>query len=167
MNPRPKSELARPSKTASYGQLAKNIGELILQARRETARAVNAILTVTYWEIGRRIVEFEQQGKRRAEYGASLLDRLHIDLTERYGRGFSRQNLQSMRQFYICFPPDLICQTLSGESSSGVTTPAICQTVSGKFSDPKNRPRSANTVCCIEAKNLADRFHLPWSHYVR
>ncbi len=61
-------------------------------------------MTATYWEIGRRIVEHEQQGEQRAAYGRELLGRLSADLRTRFGRGFSRQNLQQMRQFYLLFP---------------------------------------------------------------
>ena len=74
-------------------------------------------MTATYWEIGRRIVEFEQGGERRAEYGEQLLARLGDDLVSRFGRGYSRRNLQSMRQFYLSFPANQIRQTLSAESS--------------------------------------------------
>ncbi|MEW6130026.1 MAG: PDDEXK nuclease domain-containing protein [Acidobacteriota bacterium] len=87
---------------------------LLEASRRATARAVNSIMTATYWEIGRRIVEIEQGGKGRAEYGEALLKRLAKDLTARFGRGFSRQNLQQMRLFYLAHQE--ICQTLSGKS---------------------------------------------------
>nr|MBA3585828.1 restriction endonuclease subunit S [Gemmatimonadota bacterium] len=80
-----------------YEGLVGEIGVLLDQARRTSARAVNAIMTATYWEIGRRIVEHEQQGKARAEYGEALLERLSRDLTARFGRGFSVNNLESMR----------------------------------------------------------------------
>ncbi len=62
--------------------------ELLEQARRTTVRAVNSVLTATYWEIGRRIVEFEQGGKETSEYGEKLLERISADLTARHGRGF-------------------------------------------------------------------------------
>jgi hypothetical protein len=71
-----------------------------LEAAANGARTLNSILTATYWEIGRRIVEFEQGGKARAEYGEALLNRLSQDLGERHGRGFSHQGLQKMRAFY-------------------------------------------------------------------
>ena len=58
-----------------------------------------AIMAATYWEIGRRIVEFEQRGEKRAKYGKALLERLSKDLTLRYGRGFARPNLIRFRQF--------------------------------------------------------------------
>ncbi|MBQ7188832.1 MAG: DUF1016 family protein [Kiritimatiellae bacterium] len=67
-------------------------------------RAVNAELVIANWNIGRHIVEFEQGGKARAEYGKELLKRLAVDLTARYGRGFSRSKLIYMRLFYLMFP---------------------------------------------------------------
>ena len=66
--------------TQNYKVFSKSIFQLLESARRQTARSVNALLTSTYWEIGRRIVEYEQEGKRRADYGAELLKKLSVDL---------------------------------------------------------------------------------------
>src|SRR5271163_643451 len=88
-----------PATDLDYGLLLTGLASLVEQARRASARAVNGILTATYWEAGRRIVEFEQGGKARAAYGEGLLKRLGQDLTAKHGRGFSRQNLQLMRAF--------------------------------------------------------------------
>lgn len=68
------------------------------------AVAVNNVLVETYWHIGKHIVEYEQNGNERAEYGSGLLNRLSHDLTERYGRGFSKSNILYMRKFYMVFP---------------------------------------------------------------
>jgi hypothetical protein len=84
-----------------YRRLITDISTFLDRARRNAARSVNAILTATSWQIGRRIVEHEQGGKDRAEYGDELLTRLASDLTARHGRGFSRQGLQRMRAFYL------------------------------------------------------------------
>jgi len=84
-----------------YAGLLTGISDLLEHARRMSARSVNSILTATYWEIGRRIVEFEQGGKARAEYGEQLLKRLGADLTATHGRGFSWRNLFRMRGFYL------------------------------------------------------------------
>jgi hypothetical protein len=100
-----------------YDAMLSGVAGLLEEARRTSARAVNAIMTATYWEIGRRIVEFEQGGKDRAGYGEELLQRLSDDLAARFGRGFSRQNLQRFRDVYHCYPPARICSTLSGKSS--------------------------------------------------
>ncbi|AFL75362.1 Protein of unknown function (DUF1016) [Thiocystis violascens DSM 198] len=126
---------------AHYAGLQGDIIRLLESARRSAARSVNALMTASYWEIGRRIVEFEQGGTERAEYGEALIQRLALDLTGRFWRGFSRQNLQQMRAFYLTLPLDDICQTLSGKSSPAQTfetssatssAPQIRQTASGE-----------------------------------
>ena len=73
--------------------------DLLEAARRASARSVNAIMTATYWEIGRRIIECEQAGEVRATDGSEMLKRLSADLSDRFGRGFSRANLEYMRRF--------------------------------------------------------------------
>lgn len=104
--------------------------ELMEAARRATARSVNAIMTATYWEIGRRIVELEQRGESRAEYGKQVIERLAKDLSDRFGRGFQKSNLFQMRAFYLTYPH--LQQPLSSETIS----PEIFQTLSGKFPLP-------------------------------
>ena len=91
-----------------------SIKELMDNARNKVAREVNNILIQTYWEIGRIIVEDEQGNSDRAEYGKQLVTDLSKRLTKEYGKGFSRSNLQNMRNFYLSYP---ICQTLSGKLS--------------------------------------------------
>lgn len=101
-----------------YQQIHDGIIRLVDTARTETVRSINAIMTATYWEIGRRIVEFEQGGEARAAYGTQLIERLSVDLSQRYKRGFSTGNLRQMRVFYLYFQHIEIQQTLSGESNS-------------------------------------------------
>ncbi|ECR0404880.1 DUF1016 domain-containing protein [Salmonella enterica] len=101
-----------------YQQIHNGIIRLVDTARTETVRSINAIMTATYWEIGRRIVEFEQGGEARAAYGTQLIERLAVDLSQRYKRGFSTGNLRQMRVFYLYFQHIEIQQTLSGESNS-------------------------------------------------
>lgn len=96
-----------------YDALLGEVAELLESARRSAARAVNTVLTQTYWEIGRRLVEIQQGGEARAGYGETLLKRLSQDLTAQFGRGFSRSNLEQMRAFYLGWP---ISQTVSGKS---------------------------------------------------
>jgi len=94
----------KPVIMKGYDSLLSDMVSLIEEARRASARTVNAIIIATYWEMGRRIVENEQSGHRRAGYGHALLKNLSADLTSKFGRGFSRQNLQQMRQFYRAYP---------------------------------------------------------------
>ncbi len=94
----------------NYEGLIVGIGNLLATAREKVATQINTILVQTYWEIGRYIVEYEQKGNEKAEYGSQLFDRLSKDLTEAHGKGFSRSNLFYIRKLYIVFP---ICETLS------------------------------------------------------
>ena len=155
-----------PASAAGFEDLVGGIEELLEAARRASTRSVNAIMTATYWEVGRRIVEFEQGGAVRAGYGEQLLEKLSAKLTTRLGKGFSRQNLQRFRAFYIAFPPEKIRSTLSSISPDGEDG-AIRPTLSGKLPSAESEP----TTSLIEGKDaligdLARAFPLPWSHYV-
>ncbi len=90
-----------PSKVipVTYTNIRGAIVDLVSAARETTARSVNALMTASYWEIGRRIVEAEQNGKRRAGYGEALITRLSADLTAQFGRGFSSDNLENICRF--------------------------------------------------------------------
>ena len=81
-----------------------DIAELLNIARTKAYRAVNSIMVETYWKIGQRIVEEEQGGTARAEYGSKLIENLSKYLTNSFGKGFSEANLRSMRSFYIAYP---------------------------------------------------------------
>jgi len=96
----------------NYKSLVSNIGDILTQGRALAHQNINAILTTTYWQIGRQIVEFEQGGKERAEYGEAIIRQLSIDLTNRFGKGFSYRNLQQIKKFYAIFPK---VQTLSAQ----------------------------------------------------
>ena len=102
---------------AQYQAIFGDMSRIIDAARHSAARSVNAVMTAAYWLIGQRIVKFEQSGEKRAEYGTALIERLAVDMTERFGRRFSRQNIWHIRQFYLSYPPERILQTVSGESS--------------------------------------------------
>jgi len=152
--------LPTPPNQADYVAVHADIVTLLEAARHAAARSVNALMTASYWEIGRRIVEFEQGGKERAEYGDALIERLAFDLGGRFGRGFSRQNLQQMRLFYLAWPPEHISQTASAK----LPLSRIRQTLSGELalSTPHGTPRQS-----IDLAALAQAFPLPWSAYVR
>ncbi len=87
-----------------YNSLIIDIGKLLEQGRRQAFKTINSILVKSYWSIGKKIIEFEQDGKMRAEYGKKLLSYLSKDLKQAYGKGFSISNLQYMRLFYISYP---------------------------------------------------------------
>lgn len=95
-----------------YSDLILGIGRILISGRKSAYYAVNFTLVKTYWEIGKEIIEYEQKGKVRAEYGSKLLTQLSIDLKIRYGKGFSKSNVYLMRQFYFQYPK---FQTVSGK----------------------------------------------------
>jgi predicted nuclease of restriction endonuclease-like (RecB) superfamily len=178
---KPHQKAILPTSSAEYGGLIGGIAELLEAARRTAARTVNALMTATYWEIGRRIVKFEQQGQERAGYGEQILSKLSQDLTARFGRGFSRQNLQRFRLFYLSQPAEKICSTLSSKLTGGIgSTPSnelgeatIVQTLSAKSKMAKIRPTPSDISQAPSGKSslfalsdLARAFPLPWSHYV-
>jgi len=99
-------------KQDNYSSLILDIGTLLDSARKKVFYEVNIALIQIYWEIGKKIVEYEQKGNEKAEYGSKLLDTLSKDLKEKYGKGFSRSNLQYIRLLYIKYPK---CQTVSGK----------------------------------------------------
>jgi len=97
-----------------YTELLDNIGSTLQRARENAIKAVNNELVKANWEIGQYIVEYEQQGKEKADYGSALLTSLAKDLKVKYGKGFSKSSIYLCRQFYIKYP---IFQTLSGKLS--------------------------------------------------
>ena len=143
---------------ADYRAVLSQVSGLLEQARSGAARVVNAFMTAAYWQIGRRIVEHEQVGAGRAIWDEQLIERLSVDLTRRYGRGFSRQNLQLMRAFYLTYSLEEIRQTASGKPHDSVK---IRQMTSGESCRKIDGPR-------LEIlQTLSAKFPLPWSHYVR
>ncbi|MBI7801093.1 DUF1016 family protein [Pseudomonas aeruginosa] len=139
-----------PALPAGYAGIHSGIVELLDAARHAAARSVNALMTASYWEIGRRIVEAEQQGKRRAGYGEQLIARLSGDLTARFGRGFSADNLENMRRFFLAYSRAAISETLSPKSGDEPPT-GKSEAVSRK----------------LGLAELTQVFTLPWSAYVR
>ena len=95
-------------------QLADNITSLVNETKSHLAQVINTTMVVTYWNIGRYIVEFEQHGDAKAQYGTALLSSLAKILRAKLGKGYSRPNLNNMRKFYLLYP---ICQTVSDKLS--------------------------------------------------
>lgn len=158
----------------SYSAVLSDAVALLDAARRASARVVNSLMTATYWEIGRRIVEHEQGGKERAEYGKEIIRRLSKDLTQRFGRGFGAAQLAAMRQFHVTFPLPEIFQSLIGKSDilqsaigNSVVDASpipIGQSPIGKFTGRSSVKLSRT----LERLNqIARAFPLPWTHYVR
>jgi len=135
--------MKKPSNT--YHQLINSIDQLLQQGRQQAAIAINYHIVQTYWEIGRYIVEYEQRGESKAEYGSNLLIQLSKDLTAKFGKGFSKSNIFNFRRLFLYYEK---FQTLSGifvlkqrgdiritQSATKQADPAIekFQTVSGQF----------------------------------
>ena len=157
--------------------LAERIERLITEARKRTVTAVNTAMVYTYYEIGRMIVEDEQQGEQRAEHGKYVLKNVTEHLTRKFGKGFSLTNLELMRKFYKVYSQ--IPQTLSEEFNDT----AIFQTLSRKSSLPLTKPQNTQILSDkSESENSAtplrnsekgqvvsDQLHftLSWSHYLK
>jgi hypothetical protein len=172
----PRTRRAAPARSAGapaplpdYGGLVTGLSDLLDSALRKSARAVNSILTTTYWEIGRRIVEYEQAGKARAEYGSALLTRLSRDLCAAFGRGFSLRNLKNMRALYTGWE---IRQTPCGESE----VRAIRQTPSAELGeaqpadicgDADPSPIRQGRLRPGDPWISEPTFPLSWSHYIQ
>src|SRR5579863_5839126 len=131
-----------------YNKIRAGIVELLKTARTSAARNVNSIMTAVYWEIGRRIVETEQAGAVRANYGDELIKQLANDLSAQFGRGFGVVNLSQMRRFFLVWPSKGFFQTPSKKS---LTPMLINEIWDGSSSNPVR----------------ANQFPLPWSAYVR
>jgi len=145
--------------TGSYDFVLSSMISLLEQARRASARAVNSVIAATYWEIGRRIVEHEQEGEQRASYGSGLLERLSKDLTSRFGRGFSVDGLERMRRFYLVYSPEWISATLLRKLSGKVGEKAKSATALRKL------PHGNRVSFTFD--QLGTCFPLPWMAYLR
>lgn len=132
----------------NYDNIHAGIVDLLKAARSAAARNVNSIMTAAYWDIGRRIIESEQAGAVRANYGDELIKQLANDLSTQFGRGFGVVNLSQMRRFFLTWPAKRIFQTPSEKS----LTPMLINDI---------RENSSSITL------LANQFPLPWSAYVR
>jgi len=95
-----------------YNLLIRQISYLVQDSKKQVATTIDSVLVETYWNIGKYIVEFEQDGRSKAKYGDKLLVNLSNDLTTQLGKGYSKSNLFNMRLFYSRYP---IFQTVSGK----------------------------------------------------
>jgi predicted nuclease of restriction endonuclease-like (RecB) superfamily len=164
-----------------YGDLLTGISDLLEHARRMSARSVNSILTATYWEIGCRIVEYEQGGKARAQYGEATIAQLAGDLSAKHGRGFSKRNLEQMRAFYLGWE---IAQTPTAQFEARVRLAAeeggAEQILSTPLIESESRAETGQAPTAesqlvpaawpspdTESASLVGAFPLSWSHYVQ
>ena len=109
--------------TVVKDEFLKSVSDVLTQARKKAKTAVNLSMVYAYFEIGRMIVEEEQQGKNRAAYGQQLLKELSAHLTKTCGKGFSVGNLKNIRQFYKVYSTDQIGETVFSQFEN---FPAVC-----------------------------------------
>ena len=132
------------AKANALASLIEEVRRLVQSARRAAATSVNTLQVLTNFEIGRRIVEHEQQGRDRAEYGRELLKHLAAGLTVEFGRGYSETNLKLMRQFYVSWT-DRFSQVSQIASAKSLPGP-IGQTLSDQL-DPIRQMPSGTLPC--------------------
>ncbi|MCR4030259.1 MULTISPECIES: YhcG family protein [Flavobacterium] len=133
------------------------VAELLQNARQQVLRTVNSTMTITYFEIGRIIVEEEQNGKDRAEYGKKLLKSLSQQLIQEFGKGFSVVNLENMRKFYLTFS--------NSESLTRILEIQKTQSLTGELNLEKTQTVSAE-FNKFDNQTLASFFKLTYTHYI-
>jgi hypothetical protein len=137
--------------TKELAPLITELRGLIHSARHAVATTVNTLQVMTNFEIGRRIVEHEQKGAERAGYGKELLKTLSVQLTEEFGKGFSKANLEYMRRFYLEWRH---------------RDPQIAQKPSGQLIDSEIWQKPSAKLAISEKASRKSPFTLSWSHYV-
>jgi predicted nuclease of restriction endonuclease-like (RecB) superfamily len=156
---------------SGYDSLLQAISQIVDTGRSQATRDLNSILSAIYWEIGRRIVAFEQQGKHRADYGERIIESLSHDLKARFGRGFGRRTLFQIRAFYLLYEAKV--QTLFAQSQKPMDKEQKVQTLFAQF------PKALNSYDVQIFQILSGEldpeyfqmlrraFPLSWSHYIR
>ena len=136
------------------------IAELLQTARQTVVRTVNQTMVYTYYEIGRMIVEDEQQGKERAEYGKQVLKELSKRLTANFGKGFSVENLDRMRFFYHVYSKSNSSTVLTNSGDNAISATPL-----------RKSDNSCTNISSISQKPSAEfrnpHFQLSWSHYLK
>lgn len=133
------------------------VAELLQNTRQQVLRTVNSTMTITYFEIGRIIVEEEQRGKERAEYGKKLLKSLSKELTKEFGKGFSLVSLENIRKFYLTYS--------NSESLTRILQIQKTQSLTEEFKSKKTQSVIAQ-FNRIDYETLASFFKLTFTHYV-
>ena len=144
--------------------LIQEIKTLLNQAKKQVALTINTTMVKTYFEIGKIIVEEEQNGENRAEYGKETLKNLSMELTKEYGKGFTKRNLELMRQFYLVYSKT---KTLYSQSEKS-------ETLSRKSTKPSTPLTKSQKQQTLSVKSTSQEitttkppnFNLSWSHYL-
>ena len=147
---------------SNENKLFSKIAEIVNSARTGIVRSVNIAMVHAYYNIGRYIVEDEQGGEQRAEYGKAILKDLSAKLTERFGRGFSVQNLEYMRSFFLVYSEIPISQTLFGILDESKNEEV-------EKSQTLSRISQEDVIQTVEKNETVSRkldLNLTWSHYL-
>ena len=137
--------------------LAQQVIELVQASRQVIVRQTNSAIVFTYFHIGRLIVEHEQKGKEKAEYGSATIKQLSKRLSTKFGDGFSERNIGLMRSFYIAFQ-DRVKQLPIPQPLAAKSKVVSLQDTEKPVNIQKTQP--------LAAKLVSDVFPLSWTHYV-
>lgn len=159
-----KSLTTAKTKPDSLSGLLTEVRQLIQSARRGVATVVDTFQVMTNFEIGRRIVEHEQKGAKRAAYGAELLKELSARLTEEFGRGFSKANLEYMRRFYLEWQHRV--SQIAQQPIGQLVDAEIGQQPTGKLAIPKIAQQAIGQFPISEQPIRKSPFTLSWTHYL-
>jgi len=153
--------MEKVTKIQNYSTLITDLASLIEQGRKAAVWYVNTALVATYWLMGRRIVEYEQKGKERAEYGEALIKHLSNDLTKKCGKGWGEPHLRAVRQFYLVYGDLEKRYTLCSKFEKADET-NMRRTQCSELVPSKLPPTKLNTLSLGSFNAL---FPLSWSHY--
>jgi len=170
---------AVPAVRQDETEFYKQVADLLSAARKYAKKQLDSTIVVTYYEIGRMIVEREQQGQKRAQYGAKLIKGLSEYLTAQYGKGFSVPNLRNIRQFFLVYSPSIKRYTLSsvsGDSNGMGKGYSLISIFDAEAQKQQSLPAKSDamekgyTLSSLFDQNpkgqlLSDLFNLGWSHY--
>ncbi len=150
------AELAGHHEQALYERVA----QIVEAARAHVSRTVNTAMVHVYWLIGREIVEVEQEGRERAEYGEQAVKRLAARLSKRFGKGFSYASVKRMKQFYVTFPDGSVIPDKIGAYRKGASL--LSQSLALRLPEKGSAPVSRS----VEAPPLLFPPLLSWTHYL-
>jgi predicted nuclease of restriction endonuclease-like (RecB) superfamily len=153
--------MTKAIKKETYSTLISDLASLIEQGRKAAVRYVNTALITTYWLVGRRIVEYEQKGKERAEYGEALLKHLSDDLIKQFGKGWGEPHLRAVRQFYLIYGDIEKRYTLCSKSEKSKES-EIRHTLGSELIPTQVLPKKLQTM---SVEFFSELFSLSWSHY--
>ncbi len=158
-----KEKFTIPTWGSGFGPLIAEVRGLIQSARHTAATTVNTLQVLTNFEIGRRIVEHEQKGAKRAGYGTELLKELSAHLTREFGKGFSVSNLQLMRKFFIENQ-----SRIQQQPTVKLVPVQICQQPAGKLQIPQQVTGELAPITMLQkpSEKFTKPFTLSWTHYV-